>query len=274
MRAEEFLSEIDTSLGRKYQELYAQHYKQAHRKARQQGMDAKAANAYADKSLEQYKEKIRTGEWDPITRTKGLGRAIYKVGESELDEVEELDSVSKSKRQGYMGPRNINVLQRQLGVNQLLNLKNFSIWSSSNGVQSIYYVVDDRTQEAQIQLRCEEKNNVLSYLDLFAAPNNTIKAADFYRILITKLNKVLVADRQSPGSQAVWAKLNTFPDVSIHGWLNGKPVNITAADREYAYAEPPENWLAGFNKTGRPRYARRSKELDDAYKMKLVAHKK
>lgn len=189
------------------------------------------------------------------------------------NEVEELDSVSKSKRQGFRGPRKVSVIQSSFGAKKLLDAGNFSIWRGSERGQSLYYVVDNRTQEAQIQLMCLERNNVLKDLSLFAAPGNTIKAVDFYRLLITKLNKVLVASSQSPGSQAVWAKLNKFPDVGIHGWLNGKAVNIDTRDREYAYA-PYQSSYEKDPATGRLRQAKKSPELVDALNMKLVAHKK
>jgi hypothetical protein len=192
-----------------------------------------------------------------------------------LDEVEELDHVSKSKRQGFGGPRDIETLKRRYGVKEKLNLGDFSIWQESSGRQSIYYVVDNRTQRAQIQLMCRDRNNVLDDLSLFAAPNNTIKAADFYRILITKMNKILVADRQSPGSQAVWAKLAKFPDVNIHGWLGGKPVNITPADREYAYGTPDGGrWKRSSSAGVHSWVSNKNPENTDARNMKLVAHKK
>lgn len=73
MRAHEFTTDV----GRKYQDLYTQYYKRAHRHARQQGMSD--PDLFAKTALEKYKDKIRTGQWDPITKTKGLGRAEYKV---------------------------------------------------------------------------------------------------------------------------------------------------------------------------------------------------
>lgn len=268
MRASEF-SEAMTSVGAKYQDLYTQYYKRAHLAARKQGMDTAAADTYAAQALEKYKDRVRKGEWDPITNTKGVGRAEY-TAEAELDEVEELDYVSKSKSRGFSGPRKLSKLRDEYDLTQKLDLGRFSIWSGSVRSESIYYIVDNQTQEAQIQLLCVEKRNVLNHLSLFAAPNNTVKAADFYRILITKLNKTLVANSQSPGSQAVWAKLNKFPDVNIHGWLNGEPVNITPDDREYAYASEKE--AQGQRRGGRRNGG--NPEFNDAMKMQLVAHKK
>lgn len=194
-------------------------------------------------------------------------------------EVEELDYVSKSKAKGFRGPRSVEALQKKLGLKKVLDQGNFSIWQGSRGTFggkiTMYYVVDNRIGEAQIQLLCNERNNVLSDLNLFAAPGNTIKAVDFYRILITKLNKVLVGDRQSPGSQAVWAKLNKFPDVGIHGWLDGKPVNIDTRDREYAYGSAASKTLRLNPTNGTMRQVSNdSPENRDARNMKLVAHKK
>lgn len=186
---------------------------------------------------------------------------IYEVTTS-VTEVEELDYMRKSKAANWTGPRTLSRLKGQYAyLDQQYTSGNVSIWLAHGGTSRVtYYGIDNTSHRAQIQLVCTDSNGVLKDLSLYAAPNNTIKAADFYHILITKLNKVLVATHQSPGSQTVWAKLNTFPDVAIHGWLNGKPVNITPDDREYAYATEPQS--------------RQSQELRDAHKMKLVAHKK
>jgi hypothetical protein len=69
-------SEFTTDVGRKYQELYTQYYKRAHRYARQKGIAD--PDRFARAKLDQYKDKIQKGEWDPITRRKGTGRAEYK----------------------------------------------------------------------------------------------------------------------------------------------------------------------------------------------------
>jgi hypothetical protein len=78
MRAEEFLNEVLTSVGRKYEELYTQYYKQAHLAARKKGLEGRAADDYASRALDAYKSRVQSGEWDPITRTKGPGRAEYR----------------------------------------------------------------------------------------------------------------------------------------------------------------------------------------------------
>lgn len=75
-RANGNVDENLTSVGAKYQDLYTQYYKRAHLAARKKGLDSSAADAFASQALDRYKEKVRTGEWDPITRTKP-GRADY-----------------------------------------------------------------------------------------------------------------------------------------------------------------------------------------------------
>lgn len=71
------INEVETSIGRKYQELYSKYYKRAHLAARKKGLEGQAAADYATRALEHYKERVRTGDWDPITRTRGPGRLIY-----------------------------------------------------------------------------------------------------------------------------------------------------------------------------------------------------
>lgn len=85
MREFEFVAEALTSVGRRYQELYSQYYKRAHLHARKQGLVGREADQYAERALQRYKDRIRTGEYDPINNTKG--RTEYKINETELDEM-------------------------------------------------------------------------------------------------------------------------------------------------------------------------------------------
>lgn len=79
MRANEFT----TSLGLEYQRLYTQYYKRAHLQARKQGLTGRDADDFARRALEKYKDRIRTGEYNPITGKKGSGRAEYSVNEDQ-----------------------------------------------------------------------------------------------------------------------------------------------------------------------------------------------
>lgn len=67
--------EVVTDLGHRYQELYTQYYKRAHRHARQQGMTGYDAARYAEQQVERYKDRIRQG-YNPWTRQ--ISRAEYK----------------------------------------------------------------------------------------------------------------------------------------------------------------------------------------------------
>ena len=78
MRIRELISENLTSVGRKYEDLYTKYYKRAHLAARKKGLEGQSAADYARRALDAYKDRVRTGEWDPITRTKGPVRAEYR----------------------------------------------------------------------------------------------------------------------------------------------------------------------------------------------------
>jgi hypothetical protein len=176
-----------------------------------------------------------------------------------IQEVEEID-ITKSKRNYSVDrPKTIKQLD-DAGAMQILRVGDILIYRDGSKSVPRYTSVLQSTGRVQIILECEERNGVLTNLRLMALPGNTLSAAKFYHMLITKLNKTLVGTHQSPGSQATWAKLNKYRDVEIHGWLNGKPVNITPLDREYAYA-PAVGYFS-------------PQELKDANKMKLVACKK
>lgn len=69
--------EVLTPLGQEYQRLYTQYYKKAHYKARQQGLTGREADLYAQRALDAYKDRIRSGEYDPITKRSGT--ATYRV---------------------------------------------------------------------------------------------------------------------------------------------------------------------------------------------------
>lgn len=60
------VTEALTSVGRKYEELYDTHYQKKFKEGRKQGMSPEDADKHAHKSLDDYKEQIRTGKIDPI----------------------------------------------------------------------------------------------------------------------------------------------------------------------------------------------------------------
>lgn len=71
------IAEVLTSLGQEYQRLYTQYYKKAHYKARKQGLTGREADQYAERALDAYKDRVRSGKHDPITGQAGV--TTYQV---------------------------------------------------------------------------------------------------------------------------------------------------------------------------------------------------
>ena len=138
-------------------------------------------------------------------------------------------------------------------------------WGAANNWNSYYAVSPEG--KVDLALGAEEKNNVLTDLSLYAInKNNTLKAHNFYAFLVTKLGKTLVASHQSPGGHAVWKQLQRYhKNVEIHGWLNGKPVNVDMRDPEYTHSKDTDTWDSN---------GEYSHELLDAKNMELVATRK
>ena len=185
-----------------------------------------------------------------------------------LNEVEEIDYISHKKgKQHHDDPTNKDDLER-LGaviVGRMKSGHTIYVEKSKDSSSWTSYYALSPTGLVDLALGGYEKKNVLSDLNLYAINKaNTLKAHDFYHFLITKLNKVLVADRQSPGGHAVWKQMQKFhKDINIHGWLKGKPVNIDMNDDEYTHAPEHSDYLSDV-----------SPETSDAMKMQLVASKK
>ena len=169
------------------------------------------------------------------------------VNEPIIDEVEELTHVSKRKGKWGGEPSTEeeltgrNTEYKLVGTTQSghrIYCRN-TLWGST-----YYAAVNPITKKVDIFLESFEENNVLSDLRLRAlTKNNTLKAHNFYAFLITKLGKTLVAAEQSPGGHAVWKQLQKYhKNISIHGWLNGKPVNVDMRDPEYTHAPEFDGW--------------------------------
>lgn len=77
MRLYEFINENEFTvsgfvnpLELKYNELYLRYYKKSYREAEKQGLTGLDAEKYAKNKLDQYKTKVKSGEIDPISKTK------------------------------------------------------------------------------------------------------------------------------------------------------------------------------------------------------------
>lgn len=91
------------------------------------------------------------------------------------------------------------------------------------------------------------------------------KAHIVYRKILESGHAVaLVGKSHSAGGQKIWQNLSKERGVSIHGWYNGKPVNINPLDSEETHVPASE---------AEKGYLRGKKDLAgrQIYKMKLVA---
>lgn len=95
-----------------------------------------------------------------------------------------------------------------------------------------YHAYAPKTKRSTISVEGKEQNGVLSHLNLASHSSNKLKAHDFYHHLLKHHLTALVADQQSPGGKAVWEKLSKKRDINIHGWSNGKPINVKFGEDE------------------------------------------
>jgi hypothetical protein len=107
-----------------------------------------------------------------------------------------------------------------------------------------YHLFDTQTRRAVLTMfgtRYPGNKQSLIVSGVYASPDNTMRASDFYRFLITDLGLTMVSDRkQSPGGQNIWRQLERFPDIEVYGidTRSGEILNIGAEDEEM-YAVPP-----------------------------------
>lgn len=136
---------------------------------------------------------------------------------------------------------------------------NFEIYCIDYG----FYVYDKKQRRFTMYLTTYSvKNNVIKINLLGSTTYNKLKAYDFYHELI-RHGYTLYTNEQSEGAQLVWSKLSKFKDVNIHGWYNGKAVNVSLSkdgDEIYLDHENGETYSDG--------------EKRDGYGIALVAHKK
>jgi GNAT superfamily N-acetyltransferase len=118
------------------------------------------------------------------------------------------------------------------------------LWQQYVSGEMNYHLFDTNTRRAVMTMfgtRYPRNPQSLIVSGVYASPDNTMRASDFYRFLIVDQGITMVSDRkQSPGGQNIWRQLERFPDVEVYGMdtRTGKIVNIGAADEEM-YAVPP-----------------------------------
>ena len=149
-----------------------------------------------------------------------------------------------------------------LGYKKLFEFGNYVVYDTSK--EYCGFCVYDKSQKAfTLYLSAYSVIKMVIKINILGSTkNNKLKAHDFYHELI-KRGYTLYSNEQSEGGQLVWSKLSKFKDVNIHGWYNGKPVNISLAndsDEIYLDHESAETYSDGKKRSG--------------YGIALIAHKK
>jgi hypothetical protein len=157
-----------------------------------------------------------------LTRVKGKGEEpsnLPKYGRSILPK-EEIKYLGK--KVGNMGP--------------------YEIWRDYVGSQVSYILVDPESRRAIIHAfgsRYQRNPNSFIVSGLYAAPNNPVRASQFYHALITELGLDIISDiKQSPGGYKVWRELERrFRDVTVYGYDTKRDelINVTARDEEMTH---------------------------------------
>jgi len=174
-------------------------------------------------------------------------RPSQNVWEQEIQEVKILSKVKGKganpdqlpNRGGKISPEKMSLLGRKV-----LDIdKTHSVYRDQFGGQITYNLFNTATNRSTLTVfGSRYPGNADSFIvsGLYASPDNTIPAADFYRRLITDLGLTLVSDRkQSPGGQRVWQRLEQMPGIEVYGYdtATGEVINIGAEDEEM-YAVP------------------------------------
>ena len=158
------------------------------------------------------------------------------------------------KKGGKEGMTVIGVDLDSPASKQLGTLQGHQVWQQhrkqSPGAGRTHFVVlEPKNLVPTMSLSGDLKKGVLSDLGLASTPKNRVKAVDFYHYLITKHGLTLVSDDQSPGAKRVWEKLAKLKDVTVHGWLKGKPVNVIPGEEDEAEiwtSDSTEHSVAGL----------------------------
>ena len=126
---------------------------------------------------------------------------------------------------------------------KILDWQGYEIYREFFGGQLTYTLFDPDTRRSVVTAfgsRYQQNPDSFVIAGLYAAPDNTVRAAEFYRILVQDLGVTLISDnKQSAGGQRVWQQLERFPGIEIYGFdaRTGEVMNFGSKDAEmYAVA--------------------------------------
>ena len=148
------------------------------------------------------------------------------------------------------------------------------------------YILADKDDKIMILLAVDRFGKSWKVSTVSAASKNIVPANKFYAWLIKNQGITLVSgSEQSAGGKKIWERLSKEPGIGVHGWINGKAVNLgpnlspeTEDDTHMTLGErrrAKDDML--FNTRSKEDNAAMDadvRDLDDTYKMLLVAFKK
>ena len=169
---------------------------------------------------------------------------VNKV-DKELDEVITLPGISKKGRNLDNLPRRGKPIPRDR-ERELLGRKvgrmpgGLEVWRFNEGTVSSFAVYDPETRRATLNMsgsRYPGNPDSLIIFGVYAAPDNPVRAADFYNYLVQELGLTLISDKlQSPGGQRVWQELERrfgrFIDVFAFDTKTNQPINVGTRDED------------------------------------------
>ena len=148
-----------------------------------------------------------------------------------------------------------------------------------------YHVVDPKTKRINIHLTTKQQAAPgAEEVSVLTANNRSLGAHHLYQHLVTKHNKIISSNDQSPGARKVWANVGKHKSVHIHGYdpISKTTFHMKPTDDE-EYTDRDHNEITAV-RNDRKLTAPRSKdraahdaELEDLDKKKytyIVMHKK
>jgi hypothetical protein len=211
--------------------------------------------------------------WVTSSRYDDPVEVVPIMRENTVNEVQILNKVKGKGEQPSNLPKfgrpikpeeEVKYLGRQVG-----RMGRYEIWRDFLGGQVSYILLDPDERRALIHVfgsRYARNPDSLIIAGVYAAPNNAVRASQFYHALIKELGLTLISDnKQSPGGYKVWRELGQrFRDVNIYGYdtKRNKVLNVTADDEEMTHV--PSSSLKGSTRDIQ----------DTAYNIRLVATSK
>lgn len=192
-------------------------------------------------SFRQYLNEVLAVDWGVKSNTDPI---LPNMGEKFRDDLEYVQKTAS------------------LGYDKLFEFGDYVVYYKTK-IERVFCIYDRSQKAFTLYLSAYSViKKVIKINILGSTKNNKLKAHDFYHELI-KRGYTLYSDAQSEGGQLVWSKLSKFKDVNIHGWYNGKPVNVSLEkDSEEIYLDrnSAETYSDGKKRS--------------AYGIALIAHKK